>query len=87
MNAQSNNIKKRNTELAKLMNKMILLGKAEEARRRKRQTTRSAREMKLGADVQKLRDKVNELTEQIGDKLIATYHSVYSYLIQNKIEF
>ena len=66
---------------------MMTLGKAEESRRRRGGRTRSPQEVKLEADVRTLRDKVEELNDQLGDKMSLGYHEVKSYLLKNNIDF
>ena len=69
------------------MKKMITLSKAEESRRRRGGRTRSPQEVKLGTAVEDLRDKVQELNDKLGDKMILTYDTVKSYLLKNNIDF
>ena len=78
---------KRDIQLVRLMKKMITLSKAEESRRRRGGRTRSPQEVKLGTTVEDLRDKVQELNDKLGDKMILTYHEVQSYLLKNNIDF
>ena len=78
---------KRDVQLVRLMKKMMTLGKAEESRRRRGGRTRSPQEVKLGADVETLKDKVRELNNQLGDRMILTYDEVKSYLLKNNIDF